>query len=116
MTPWAVAEIVKAREGAAGFELRVFGDHSLKRGALTTGMDRGEHPARLKGLGWNETFNVLGEYMELGDPFGGSFAEWCVVGATGLTKQMYPDEPLACPLSAFSRGRPGDGGVRPPLG
>jgi hypothetical protein len=35
------------------------------------GMDRGEHPARLKGLGRHKTFNVIGEYMELGDPFEG---------------------------------------------
>jgi hypothetical protein len=34
-------------------------------------MDRGEHPARLKGLGRHKTFNVIGEYMELGDPFEG---------------------------------------------
>lgn len=71
ITPWTVAEIVKARAAAAGFKPRVFGGHSLKRGAITTGMNRGEHPARLKGLGRHKTFNVLGEYMELGDPFEG---------------------------------------------
>ena len=63
--------MAKARAAAAGFEPRVFGGHSLKRGALTKGIDRGEHPARLKGLGRHKTFNVIGEYMELGDPFEG---------------------------------------------
>lgn len=71
ITPWAVAEIVKARAAEAGFKRRVFGGHSLKRGALTTAMERGEHPVRLKGLGRHKTFNVLGEYMEVGDPFEG---------------------------------------------
>ena len=35
--------------------------HSLKRGALTTGMDRGIHPAKLKRLGRHKSFDVLGE-------------------------------------------------------
>jgi integrase len=34
-----VARIVKARAAAAGFDPRALGGHSLKRGALTTGMD-----------------------------------------------------------------------------
>lgn len=69
ITPWAVAAIVKERAGAAGFKGRDFGGHSLKRGALTTGMDRGEHPARLKRLGRHKSFDVLGEYLEFGDLF-----------------------------------------------
>ena len=71
ITPWAVAAIVKERAGAAGFKGRDFGGHSLKRGALTTGMDRGEHPARLKRLGRHKSFDVLGEYLEFGDLFEG---------------------------------------------
>ena len=71
ITPWAVAEIVKARAAAAGFGGRDFGGHSLKRGALTTGMDRGEHPAKLKRLGRHKSFDVLGEYLEFGDLFEG---------------------------------------------
>jgi hypothetical protein len=35
---------------AAGFKPRDFGGHSLKRGALTNGMERGVHPADLKRL------------------------------------------------------------------
>ncbi|MGH7041134.1 MAG: site-specific integrase, partial [Acetobacteraceae bacterium] len=71
ITPWAVAAIVKARAAAAGFGGRDFGGHSLKRGALTTGMDRGEHPAKLKRLGRHKSFDVLGEYLEFGDLFEG---------------------------------------------
>lgn len=71
ITPWAVAAIVKERAGAAGFKGRDFGGHSLKRGALTTGMARGEHPARLKRLGRHKSFDVLGEYLEFGDLFEG---------------------------------------------
>ena len=71
MTPWAVAAIVKARASAAGFAAKDFAGHSLKRGALTTGMDRGEHPAKLKRLGRHRSFDTLGEYLEFGDPFEG---------------------------------------------
>jgi hypothetical protein len=71
ITPWAVAAIVKGRAQDAGFGGRDFGGHSLKRGALTTGMDRGEHPAKLKRLGRHKSFDVLGEYLEFGDLFEG---------------------------------------------
>lgn len=71
ITPWTVAAIVKSRAVEAGFKGRDFGGHSLKRGALTTGMDRGEHPAKLKRLGRHKSFDVLGEYLEFGDLFEG---------------------------------------------
>jgi len=71
ITPWAVAAIVQSRAAAAGFGGRDFGGHSLKRGALTTGMDRGVHPAKLKRLGRHKSFDVLGEYLEFGDLFEG---------------------------------------------
>ncbi|MBW4092373.1 MAG: site-specific integrase [Proteobacteria bacterium] len=71
ITPWAIAAIVKARAAAAGFGARDFGGHSLKRGALTTGMERGIHPAKLKRLGRHKSFDVLGEYLEFGDLFEG---------------------------------------------
>jgi hypothetical protein len=61
-----LAHIVQARAMAAGF-----GRHDLKRGALTTGMDRGVHPAKLKRLGRHKSFDVLGEYLEFGDLFEG---------------------------------------------
>jgi hypothetical protein len=64
-----VARIVKARAAAAGFDPRALGGHSLKRGALTTGMDRGVHPTHLKQLGRHKSCAVLDDYLELGDPF-----------------------------------------------
>ena len=69
LSAWAIGKVVKGRAAAAGFQADHFGGHSLKRGALTTGMDQGEHPARLKRLGRHKTFDVLGEYLELGDQF-----------------------------------------------
>lgn len=69
LTPWSVGEIVQARALAAGFGRRDLGGHSLKRGALTTGMERGVHPADLKRLGRHKSFDVLGEYLEFGDLF-----------------------------------------------
>ena len=71
ITPQTVAQIVQARAMAAGFGRRDLGGHSLKRGALTTGMDRGVHPAKLKRLGRHKSFDVLGEYLEFGDLFEG---------------------------------------------
>lgn len=65
----AVASIIQSRAAAAGFEPRDFGGHSLKRGALTTGMRLGVHPAKLKQLGRHKSFDVLGEYLEVGDRF-----------------------------------------------
>jgi hypothetical protein len=69
ISPQTVAQIVQARAMAAGFGRRDLGGHSLKRGALTTGMDRGIHPAKLKLLGRHKSFDVLGEYLEFGDLF-----------------------------------------------
>jgi hypothetical protein len=64
-----VARIVQARAKAAGFDPEVVGGHSLKRGALSTGMERGIHPTRLKQLDRHKTYAVLDVYLELGDPF-----------------------------------------------
>jgi site-specific recombinase XerC len=66
-----VARIIKARAAKAGFDPDEVGGHSLKRGALTTGMDRGVHPTRLKQFGRHKSYAVLDEYLELGDPFDG---------------------------------------------
>ncbi len=71
ISPQTVAQIVQARAMAAGFGRRDLGGHSLKRGALTTGMDRGVHPAALKRLGRHRSYDVLGEYLEFGDLFDG---------------------------------------------
>ena len=67
--PGAVGRIVKARAAAAGFDPAELGGHSLKRGAMTTGMDRGIHPTKLKQLGRHKSYAVLDEYLEFGDPF-----------------------------------------------
>ncbi len=66
-----VARIIQARAASAGFDPGALGGHSLKRGALSTGMDRGVHPTRLKQLGRHKTYAVLDVYLELGDPFEG---------------------------------------------
>jgi hypothetical protein len=55
----------------AGFDPTAPGGLSLKRGALSTGMDRKIHPTRLKQLGRHKTYAVLDAYLELGDPFEG---------------------------------------------
>jgi integrase len=66
-----VARIIQVRAARAGFDAKLLGGHSLKRGALTTGMDRNIHPTRLKQLGRHKTYAVLDAYLELGDPFEG---------------------------------------------
>jgi integrase len=71
LTARSIADIVQARAVAAGFGRRDLAGHSLKRGALTTGMERGIHPAKLKQLGRHKSFDVLGEYLEFGDLFDG---------------------------------------------
>ncbi len=67
--PRTVARVVQARAAAAGYPPGALGGHSLKRGALTTGMDRGVHPSRLKRLGRHRSYAVLDKYLEHGDPF-----------------------------------------------
>ena len=71
LTPRSIARIVQARAAAAGFAGREFGGHSLKRGALSTGMQAGAHAAQLKRLGRHKSFDVLGEYLEFGNLFEG---------------------------------------------
>ena len=71
LDPGTIARIVKKRAAAAGFDGRELGGHSLKRGAMTTGMDRGVHPTRLKQLGRHKSYAVLDEYLQMGDPFEG---------------------------------------------
>jgi integrase len=66
-----VARILKARAAAAGYDAAALGGHSLKRGAMTTEMDLGVHPARLKRFGRHKSYAVMDEYLEHGDPFEG---------------------------------------------
>lgn len=65
-----IARIVKTR-AAAAFDRRELGGHSPKRGVMTTELDRGVHPTRLKQLGRHKSYAVLDEYLEFGDPFEG---------------------------------------------
>ncbi len=67
-----VGRIVKSRVQAAGFDPAVLGGHSLKRGAMTTGMDRGVHPTRLKQLGRHKTDAVLDTDLESASPSRGT--------------------------------------------
>jgi hypothetical protein len=60
--------MVQAR-AAAGFGRPHFCGHNLKRGALTTGMERGVRPADLRRLGRHTSLEVRGEYLEFGDLF-----------------------------------------------
>ena len=62
LTPRSIARILQDRAVKAGFGRLEFGGHSLKRGALTAGMQAGAHPAQLKRLGRYKSFDVLGEY------------------------------------------------------
>ena len=71
ITSQTVVQIVQARVMAAGLGRHDFGGHSLRRGALTTGMDRGIHSAKLKRLRRHGSFDVLGENREFGDLFEG---------------------------------------------
>ena len=67
--PITLARIVRARAAAAGFDPNRMVGHSLERGALTTGMEPGTHPTRLKRLGRLKNYAMLDEYLELGEPF-----------------------------------------------
>jgi hypothetical protein len=71
LTPRSIARMVQARAAAAGFAGHELGGHSLKRGALSTGMQAGAHAAQLKRLGRHKSFDVLGEYLEFGNLFDG---------------------------------------------
>ena len=69
LTTRSIGRIIQSRAAAAGFIAHEFGGHSLKRGALTAGMDAGAHPAQLKRLGRHKSFDTLGEYLEFGGLF-----------------------------------------------
>lgn len=64
-----MARIVQGRAAAASFDGRHMGGHSLKRGALTAGMDSNVHPTRLKRLGRHQSYDVPDGYLGLGEPF-----------------------------------------------
>lgn len=65
----SVARIIQARAKAAGFGIEAFGEHSLKRGAMTTGMDLGQHPTKLKPLGQHKSYSQPDEYLDVSGRF-----------------------------------------------
>ena len=70
--PWgAIADIVPVHAVVAAFGRCDVTRNSLKHGAVTTGRDRGIHPGKLKRLGRNPSFDVLGEDLESRDLFDG---------------------------------------------
>ncbi len=69
LTPRSIARVLQFRAAQAGFALKDFAGHSLKRGALTTGMQCVAHPAQFKRLGRHNGFDVLGKYLDHKDLF-----------------------------------------------
>ena len=119
ITPWAVAAVVQSRAAAAGFGGREFGGHSLKRGTLTTGMDRGVHPAKLKRLGRHNSFDVLGEYLEFGGGERATRSAACCDAPPLIAVQAFT-EALKAPTETAAADRhpalpPAVPAVQPPL-
>jgi site-specific recombinase XerD len=61
----AIALIVKHWTGLAGFDATVFAGHSLRRGAISSGVAQGVHIARLKQFSGHASLKSLEEYVEL---------------------------------------------------
>jgi integrase len=63
----AIALIVKHWTGLAGFDRAAFAGHSLRRGAISSGVAQGVHIARLKQFSGHASLKSLEEYIELDD-------------------------------------------------
>jgi integrase len=61
----SIALIVKNWIGLAGFDATAFAGHSLRRGAISTGVAEGVHIARLKQFSGHASLKSLEEYVEL---------------------------------------------------
>jgi site-specific recombinase XerD len=61
----SIALIVKNCTGLAGFDAAAFAGHSLRRGAISTGVAEGVHIARLKQFSGHASLKSLEEYVEL---------------------------------------------------
>jgi integrase len=61
----SIALIVKNWTGLAGFDVAAFAGHSLRRGAISTGVAQGVHIARLKQFSGHASLKSLEEYVEL---------------------------------------------------
>jgi hypothetical protein len=57
--------IVKHGTGHAGFDAAAFAGHSLRRGAISSGVAQGVHIARLKQFSGHASLKSLEEYVEL---------------------------------------------------
>jgi integrase len=61
----SIALIVKNWTGRAGFDATAFAGHSLRRGAISSGVAAGVHIARLKQFSGHASLKSLEEYVEL---------------------------------------------------
>jgi integrase len=61
----SIALIVKHWIGLAGFDAAAFAGHSLRRGAISSGVAQGVHIARLKQFSGHASLKSLEEYVEL---------------------------------------------------
>jgi hypothetical protein len=61
----SIALIVKSWTGLAGFDAAAFAGHSLRRGAISSGVAQGVHIARLKQFSGQASLKSLEEYVEL---------------------------------------------------
>jgi integrase len=61
----SIALIVKNWIGLAGFDAAAFAGHSLRRGAISSGVAQGVHIARLKQFSGHASLKSLEEYVEL---------------------------------------------------
>jgi site-specific recombinase XerD len=61
----SIALIVKKWTGLAGFDGAAFAGHSLRRGAISSGVAQGVHIARLKQFSGHASLKSLEEYIEL---------------------------------------------------
>jgi hypothetical protein len=61
----SIALIVKKRTGLAGFDAAAFAEHSLRRGAISSGVAAGVHITRLKQFSGHASLKSLEEYVEL---------------------------------------------------
>jgi integrase len=63
----SIALIVKNWIGLAGFDAAAFAGHSLRRGAISSGVAQGVHIARLKQFSGHASLKSLEEYVELNE-------------------------------------------------
>lgn len=61
----SIALVIKKWTGIAGFDGAAFAGHSLRRGAISSGVAQGVHIARLKQFSGHASLKSLEEYVEL---------------------------------------------------